>query len=689
MSDKPPLIKNAVREATPSRVKGLRTRTTSQQILTRSVLAGSADLLCSTDIESFCASAWMVAHALLPFEGCLVAVLSESPDEAYQVFVSSKDGPGVEQKKKSKADPLIDAALECMNFKIVGKEELAEVRRQSGSAYIPSDSTASAILLPLYRSDGAINGAFIGFVEEDVRFTDHDLVSTQMYALQLGATLELIHSRFDLRHWNAIVQSSRAAMVGTMFNEKREPIISHWNAAAERIFLYSASEAIGHPIGLIVPSTDSAKVHQTTKKLLAGESLSFETVCCRKDGTTLDVSLTVSPIRDAWGGVQGAAAILSDITEEKQERHRFRVAVESAPNAMLLSDAQGQICLVNEEAERLFGKPREALIGSNIATLFPKDVQELHETHRENFKKRPVGVGTDFWVLASEGRRLPVQIGLNPIRWGDETWVLASVVDISERHRADEERKTLLEKAQQAVHARDTFLSIASHELKTPLTALQLTVQTLLRSARKAEATGGAANDVHKLKLANRQVLRLGTLIEQLLDVSRISAGRLSLERSETKLEEVLREVIERFAPESGPAVRVRGAIPNVVGIWDAGRIDQIFTNLISNALKYGNGRPVDVTVEAGEDDVIIAVIDRGDGIAPEDQERIFERFERLVSHRHHGGFGLGLWITRQLVEAHGGTVDVESERGAGATFRVILPLKRAVTQEHSLRPEG
>jgi len=293
-------------------------------------------------------------------------------------------------------------------------------------------------------------------------------------------------------------------------------------------------------------------------------------------------------------------------------------------------------------------------------------------------QKRTMGVGRDLWALSKSGKQIPVEVGLNPIQGESERTVLASVVDISERTRIEAERQQLLLEAQGAVEARDSFLSIASHELKTPLTALQLTTQALLRAANKAQPAALAGNQlIHKLNSANRQVTRLGKLIDQLLDVSRLTAGPLVLERGPTDLGAVLTEVVERFTQNfEGGSIQVPEQ-REVWGDWDAARLDQVLTNLLTNAVKYGEGKPIDVTLDEAAESVTIAVTDRGRGIAPQDQARIFERFERLVSHRHYGGFGLGLWIVRQLVEAHCGRIEVVSRPAEGTTFRIWLP-KRA-----------
>lgn len=263
----------------------------------------------------------------------------------------------------------------------------------------------------------------------------------------------------------------------------------------------------------------------------------------------------------------------------------------------------------------------------------------------------------------------------------------ALVEDLARAASAAIDTSRLFRQAEEAVSARDEFLSIASHELKTPLTSLGLQADSLLLAARRA----GTQAMIHKAEVVRRNVDRLTGLVARLLDISRLSAGRLELDLAEADLAEVAREVVEKFEEEaarSGTRI-VLDAPERLAGRWDRVRLDQVLTNLLSNAVKYGPGKPVDVRLEDRGDRAALTVRDRGIGISPEDQARIFERFERAVSRRHYGGFGLGLWIVRQLVEAMGGAVRVESAAGEGAAFHVELPVDQAAArpERHADRP--
>jgi signal transduction histidine kinase len=245
--------------------------------------------------------------------------------------------------------------------------------------------------------------------------------------------------------------------------------------------------------------------------------------------------------------------------------------------------------------------------------------------------------------------------------------------------RALEERERLLEDRRQAVAARDQFLAVAAHELRTPLTTLALLVDHLTASS-SADHTGEAKTEtvaLQQLVMLKRQVDRLRALVAEMLDVSRITRGSLSLEPRRVDLRQVVREVLDRFALEierHQVMVRVDAPAP-VHGTWDATRVDQVVTNLVSNALKYGAGRPIEISVRAGTSRATIVVRDHGVGIPFEEQATVFGPFARAVATRHHAGLGLGLWISEQIVHASGGSITLESRPGEGSTFTVELPL--------------
>jgi signal transduction histidine kinase len=226
-----------------------------------------------------------------------------------------------------------------------------------------------------------------------------------------------------------------------------------------------------------------------------------------------------------------------------------------------------------------------------------------------------------------------------------------------------------------AVVARDDFLAVASHELRTPLTSLKLHVEML----RRGFLRGTEPLTVEKLgaKVADieQQTERLAALVTEVLDVSRAVAGRFALVPVDMDLGEAASDAAKRMetaAQRAGCELQLQ--TESCAGRWDKMRVEQILNSLISNAIKFGPGKPVEVKVQAKPEAAVLSVRDHGIGIKPEDQARIFERFERAVSMRHFGGLGLGLWLVRQVVDASGGSISVKSEPGQGSEFTVVLP---------------
>jgi PAS domain S-box-containing protein len=237
--------------------------------------------------------------------------------------------------------------------------------------------------------------------------------------------------------------------------------------------------------------------------------------------------------------------------------------------------------------------------------------------------------------------------------------------------------------AREAIRVRDEFLSIASHELRTPLTPVKLHVESVKRFVAKEFPDCAARLELaRRLDTCDRQLDRAARLVANLLDVSRLRTGRFDLEVGECDLRELVVEVAGRFSEElerAGRGLELHAASP-VPGRWDRARLDQVLTNLVSNAVRYGGRQPIAIACSCDGDRAVVTVSDRGPGIEEKDLARIFERFESGPDSRSHGGLGLGLYIARRIVEAHGGAITVSSAPGAGATFTVELPVRRPAT---------
>jgi PAS domain S-box-containing protein len=351
--------------------------------------------------------------------------------------------------------------------------------------------------------------------------------------------------------------------------------------------------------------------------------------------------------------------------------------LELVPDAMVIADETGTVLYANVVAERLFGWPRAELVGQPVEILLPARFRTMHQLHRAGYhtapRTRPMGLGLDLSGLRRDGGEFAAEISLAPLVVDGRRCVMAAVRDVSERKRI-EERAAQWKKAKDEVRERDEFLSIASHELRTPVAALQLQLQMLQRAAaRSVEELPRALEG--KVDALERQTRRIGVLVSELLDVSRMRLGRLELAFEPGDLSEIARETVLHLRDElEKSGSRLLLDLAPTPGRFDRSRVEQVITNLLANAAKFGQGKPVTLHVAPDGDLARLRVSDRGIGISSDDQARVFERFERAVTSRHFGGLGLGLYIARQIVEAHGGEIRVESAPGAGTSFIVLLP---------------
>lgn len=365
-----------------------------------------------------------------------------------------------------------------------------------------------------------------------------------------------------------------------------------------------------------------------------------------------------------------------------EERQRFFALVENSPDFIGIADVAGVPVYVNPAGRRMVGLGLEEDVGRTTLldyyapeaqtqaqeAIIPAMVREGRwegETRFRNFKTGasiPVS-DTHFHIQDPETGRV---IGYGTI-----------TRDISEQRQDEQDRERILRELGEAVRLRDEFLSVASHELKTPLTSLSLKLQSLAREATAQAESPFVLKTRAQVETARRQIKRLADLIGDLLDVSRISSGKMKLHWEPVDFAAVVREVVARLEPEASRAESplTVEAPEALLGRSDRMRFEQVAENLLTNAIKYGAGKPIHVRLEADAQRLTLTVRDQGIGIAPEHQARIFERFERAVSERNYGGLGLGLYITRTILESLGGSIRVQSEPGQGACFTVELPL--------------
>lgn len=423
--------------------------------------------------------------------------------------------------------------------------------------------------------------------------------------------------------------------------------------------------------------------------------------------------MTISTIVTARQRAQASLRQSNDQLEEKVERRttelrkseeRFRLIVNNVKDyAIFMLTPTGHVFSWNEGARRIKGYESQEIIGKHFSIFYSDaekeqkipeiellDAIQHGRVEHEGYRVRKDG--STFWAnavitaLKDEKQNL---IGFSKIT-KDLTPQKKAQDQVRHAYATMEkqvEERTL--ELREALRSRDEFLSIASHELKTPLTSLLLQIQLLFRlmpSLRQDSSETTLTKVMRTLNQSEIQCKKVGLLVDDLLDLSRIRAGKMTLNLERVDLKELTQEVIARLEGEIKKK-QITISIQSdheIHGYWDKTRIDQVLTNLISNAIKYGNSNPIEVQFESTGKHVKIIVRDKGIGISAEDQKRIFERFERATSDMIFSGLGLGLYITRQITAAHGGTIEVQSKLGEYSIFTVTLPIQSVSPEVYS-----
>jgi PAS domain S-box-containing protein len=508
----------------------------------------------------------------------------------------------------------------------------------------------------------------------------------------------------------AIIDSSDDGIVSKDLNG----IVQSWNEAAERIFGYTADEIIGRSITALIPADRQHEEGEILQRVRRGERIDhFQTVRQRKDGRLIPVSVTISPVHDVDGRVVAASKIVRDLSAASELEGYFRAIIDSSDDAIVSKDLNGIVRSWNPGAERIFGYTAAEMIGRPIEVLFPPDRRNEEPGILERLRR---GERVDHFEtvrVRKDGTYINVSVTISPVRSPTGEIIGASKVarDITAYKQLLLEREDLLERerharreAERQSRVKDEFLATLSHELRTPLNAI-LGWSQLLRG-RAVGMAGGATPDpeacaelVEGLEVVERNTRVQTQLIDDLLDMSRITAGKIRLDVQQVDLSDVVKAAVAsvRHAAE-GKGIRLQVVIDPLAGPvrGDPGRLQQCVWNLLTNAVKFTpRGGRVQVSLERVNSHLEVCVADDGEGIKPELLPHLFQRFQQgdASTTRRHGGLGLGLSIVKHLIELHGGLVRAKSPGpGQGATFCIELPLMVVVPPpdtEHRTHPRA
>ncbi len=491
----------------------------------------------------------------------------------------------------------------------------------------------------------------------------------------------------------ALVESSDDAI----YSNDLDGLVVTWNGAAERMFGYRADEMIGRPVSVIIPpELNQEKI--IIDRLKRGEKVyHYETVRLAKDGRPVEVSLSIAAIRDCDGELIGVSKIARDITDRKhasaelEHAARLRLIVEAAPSGMVMVDQYGVIILVNAQMERLFGYPREEMLGATIEKLLPERYRGSHSSLREEFYQTPLvramGRGRDLYARRKDGSEFPVEIGLNPADTPEGPVVLAAVVDITERKRNEEALSQALDQlgsraqtleamvAERTTHLEQTMQELEgisyglSHDLRAPLRTIHSFSQIVL-----IEASDRLLHrEIDLLQKTTASADKMDRLIQDCLAFNRVA--RAKFKTGTVDLDKLVRQIVTERAEFQPPraVLEIEGALQPVLG--DEGYLTQCITNVLDNAVKFvqpGRQPRIRIWSEMRDRSVRTWFEDNGIGVPENAKERIFGIFQR-VHKDGYPGTGIGLAIARKAVERMGGRIGIESNSEQGSRFWVEL----------------
>jgi PAS domain S-box-containing protein len=481
----------------------------------------------------------------------------------------------------------------------------------------------------------------------------------------------------------ALIRSSDDAIVSMT----ADGTITTWNPAAERLFGFTPAEALGQSIRIISDAAKGEEQDSVLAQVRAGRAVEhFDTSLRSRDGGTVAVSLTVSPVHNVKGELTGISMIARDITDRRlSEREALRLAaiVSSSEDAIVSKDLNGIIQTWNRAAERMFGYTAEEAIGRSITIIIPRERLEEETTVLTRVR---AGLSMEHFEtvrVRKDGTPIDISLSVSPIRMPS-----GEIIGASKIARDITEQKRVARQAERADQLKDEFLATLSHELRTPLNAI-LGYSRMLRSGALEPARRERA-----IEIVERNASALSQLVSDVLDVSKIVAGKIRLDVQSVDLPSIVDAAIDSVRPAfDAKGVRLERIVDPHAGpvMGDPERLQQVFWNLLINAVKFTpRGGRTQVRLARVNSWVEFVVSDTGVGIPPEFLPHLFERFTQADgrSTREYSGLGLGLALVKHFAELHGGGVEAASDgTDTGATFRVRLPLQIIHSAHRSSTP--
>jgi PAS domain S-box-containing protein len=469
----------------------------------------------------------------------------------------------------------------------------------------------------------------------------------------------------------ALAESSNDAII----SQGLDGTIETWNRAAERLFGFAAAAAIGRPFASIVNVDATADEERALTAALTGHIPGpFETIVHRPDHTDLPISMALSPVLTPDGDVVGLARIARDISRQRElEREALRLAaiVDSSEDAIVSKDLNGIVQTWNGAAERMFGYTAEDIVGRSITLIIPAD--RLSEEH-DVLRRIRAGLTVDHFETIrrrKDGTPIEISLSVSPIKNAE-----GAIIGASKIARDITQQQQMARDLAHANRAKDEFLATLSHELRTPLNAV-LGYTRMLRMQQGSEDQRDRF-----IEVIERNARLLAQLVSDVLDVSSIVTGKTRINPVVCNLADILAAAAENVRPAAdakGVTLEMPPpALQPILSRCDSDRMQQVFWNLFSNAVKFTpRGGRIAGGIAVDGQHVLVSITDTGIGLAPDTLQRIFDRFWQVDggSTRQSGGLGLGLSLARHFVELHGGTISATSEGlGRGATFIVTLP---------------